>query len=339
MGFVGRRAVHASLAVIVAAAAALLAVPASAAPGYAPVDQPGPPLQVEAAEVLENLDCTEDVAEGEPALLMVPPTSLDPDEAYHDNLYRLVADLEMPYCAVTVPQHTNGDIQIAAEYVVFAIRHLHELTGEQVPVFGWSQGGGPLPRWALRWWPDTRHQVSELVALAPPNRGTPTVNALCTPDCVPALWQQRSGAEFLDALNSGRLTFPGIDYTVIYSETDGVVIPPAETSPLPEGRAVSNIAVQDVCRADASSHIGLLYSPAAVAAVADALTHDGPADIDRVREEADCLALTSPYSTPAESATGQQVKLAVALARFANGRVPSEPPLECYVTVSCDKRT
>lgn len=64
-----------------------------------------------------------------------------------------------------------GDIQVTGEYVVHAIRTVHQLSGRQTDVLGFSQGG-MLPRWALRFWPDTRPMVNAFVALDPSNHGT-----------------------------------------------------------------------------------------------------------------------------------------------------------------------
>ena len=89
---------------------------------------------------------------------------------------------------------------------------------------GYSQGG-MVPRWALRFWPDTRAIVHDMIGIAPSNHGTLDAIALCRQECPPADWQQAEGARFLHALNSGAETFAGIDYTVIFSRTDEVVVP------------------------------------------------------------------------------------------------------------------
>ena len=95
-----------------------------------------------------------------------------------------------------------------------------------------------VPRWALRFWPDTRAMVEDLVGLSPSNHGTLDAIPACAQSCAPAFWQQRSDAAFSAALNSAQETFPGISYTEIYTNTDEIVVPnlgPAASSSLRGG--------------------------------------------------------------------------------------------------------
>src|ERR1700712_1917429 len=117
-----------------------------------------------------------------------------------------------------------GDIQVAGEVVARAIRTTYSHAGRQIAVVGHSQGG-MVPRWALKYWPDTRGMVSDLVGLAPSNHGTVDAYGICSVSCAPAIWQQRTGSRFLKALNAGGETFGGIAYTQVYTATDEVVVP------------------------------------------------------------------------------------------------------------------
>ena len=219
---VRRRAI--ALAVVVAAC---LGAPAEAGGGpYAPLNRPGPPLSVPAAKPSAALACSAGIAGARRnPILLVPGTDLDPGPNYSWNYERAFAALHWPYCAVTLPFHTTGDAQLAGEYIVYALRTMARASGRQVDVLGYSQGG-MLPRWALRFWPDTRRLVHDVVAsLDPSNHGTLDANALCQAVCSPAEWQQATTAHFIAALNSYAETFKGIDYTVIYSRDDEVVVP------------------------------------------------------------------------------------------------------------------
>ena len=153
------------------------------------------------------------------------------------------------------------------------MRHIHAASGRRVILLGWSQGGGTLPRWALRWWPDVRPMVSSLIGLAPlHNIGSVVGNAPCLiGSCVPAAWQQSVGSQFMAALAAGPLTFPGIGYTQIYSAVDEVVTPNVDgaLSTLPEGPGVTNVAIQDVCTLDLSEHLTIVASPTAYAIALD----------------------------------------------------------------------
>ena len=303
---------------------------------YAPLDRPGPPLQVPAAQLVAALRCTPDVAGTTKApVLLVPGTTLTPDVNFSWNYERAFSAHRIPWCAVTLPQHAMGDIQTAGEYVVYAIRHLHAVAGRTIDVLGYSQGG-MLPRWALRFWPDTRPMVNDLVALDPSNHGTLDANAVCLLACAPAFWQQRSGSHFLQALNSGAETFAGISYTNIYSRTDEVVVPnagPAPSSALHTGDgAISNIAVQDVCPLDLSEHLAMgTFDPVGYALAIDAFDNRGPADPGRINRGV-CATLLMPGVDPATFPVhfGAVVATAAQQALLAR-QVAHEPPLRGYV--------
>lgn len=251
---------------------------------FAPLDRTGPALSPSPAALARSLACTGDLVHRHPVLL-VPGTTLDPSE-FRWNYLRSLPAAGYAACTVTLPQHALGDIQVAGEYVLNAIRQVHARSGQQVAVVGHSQGG-MVPQWALRLWPDVRPMVSDLVGLAPSNHGTVDSQALCQASCPPAFWQQAAPARFLQALNSGVETFRGISYTDVYTRADEVVVPNADStgsSSLHTGPgAVRNIALQDVCPTDASEHLAIgTYDAVAYALVLDALAHRGPADPARV---------------------------------------------------------
>ena len=195
-------------------------------------------------------------------VLLVPGTALNPATDYGYGWEPALSKLGWPYCTVTLPGNGMGDIQVAGEYVVYAIRTMHAAYGGRIDIVGHSQGG-MVPRWALRFWPDTRAMVDDLVGLSPSNHGTLDAIPACAQSCAPAFWQQRSNAAFIAALNSAQETFPGISYTNIYTNTDEVVVPnfgPAASSSLSGGGgAVTNVAIQSVCPADVTEHLGDRY--------------------------------------------------------------------------------
>ncbi|HXN60815.1 MAG TPA: hypothetical protein VN886_10220 [Acidimicrobiales bacterium] len=233
---------------------------AAATIAYAPPDTPGPPLDVPSSVLDAAVTCSPSaVRPTRDIIVVLPPTLFDPGEAYGWNYLPAFAALGWPYCEVTVPDHSDGDIQVAAEYVVNAVRFLHASSGRQVELFGWSQGASTLPRWALRWWPDIRPMVASLVGLAPDNEyGTtdPLIESVCTYECFPAAWQETHrvlGGEsnFMMAMNSDEQTFPGIAYTDIWSLTDEVAgwnVGSDKVSPLPASPTCST------CRPSRSAH-------------------------------------------------------------------------------------
>lgn len=277
------------------------AVAAKADGGYAPVGRPGPQLSVPAKRLARAVKCKGNFRANdlEPVLLN-PATAVTADENFSWNWERAFNAQHRPWCAVTVPFHTLGDIQTAGEYIVYAIRHIHRLAGRRVAVMGHSQGGMSM-RWALRFWPDTRAMVDDVIGMAPDNHGTTLVDPICVKGrttCTPAVWQQGSKSDFIAALNSKAETFKGISYTEIYSHTDEVVLPSTGASPsaaLHTGAGkITNIATQDVCGGHLYEHLLIgTIDPVAHAIAMDALRHKGPAKPSRIGRSS-CLELLMP---------------------------------------------
>jgi hypothetical protein len=200
--------------------AALATTPASAGtPAFAPLGRPGPALSVPTSVLAASLSCHGNLrtAPGEPVLLN-PATGVTPEQNYSWNYERAFDAQQRAWCAITMPFHTLGDIQTAGEYLVHAIRTMYAHAGRRIAVMGHSQGGMSM-RWALRFWPDTRRMVDDVIGMAGSNHGT-TAAALSLPagsKLPPASLQQKAGSNFVSALNSGAETFQGISYTEIFS--------------------------------------------------------------------------------------------------------------------------
>jgi triacylglycerol lipase len=111
-----------------------------------------------------------------------------------------------------------------------------------VQVIGHSQG--PLEvRWAIRWWPDIRFLIDDLIGIAAPYHGWRETDLYCSSPCIPALWQMRMESRFMRAANVGDETPGPVSYSSVYTTTDELV-QPYQTADL---RGGSNIAVQDIC--------------------------------------------------------------------------------------------
>jgi hypothetical protein len=286
----------------------------------------------------------------EPVLLS-PATGVTAAQNYSWNYERAFTAQHRPWCAITMPHHTLGDIQIAGEYLVYAIRTEYALAHRRIAVLGHSQGGMSM-RWALRFWPDTRAMVDDVIGLAGSNHGT-TALFYCIDGitrCPPAVWQQGAGANFIKAVNSGAETFAGISYTEIFTHTDEVVQPnntdARSSSALHSGSgAITNVATQDVCPFDVYEHLTVgTVDPAAYALVMDALTHAGPAKPSRI-DRSVCHRLYQPGVNPLNARTYlQALAAAPGLAGVSTPdvnlvgapEVRSEPALRCYVyAVGC----
>ncbi|RNL80928.1 lipase family alpha/beta hydrolase [Nocardioides marmorisolisilvae] len=343
--------VRAALALLAAALlASVLVAPsgtAATASAYAPLNRPGPALHVAKATLAKALVCHNDLrtAPGEPVLLS-PATGVTPVQNYSWNYERAFRAQKRAWCTVTMPFHTLGDIQTAGEYLVYAIRTMHAKAGRRIAVMGHSQGGMSM-RWALRFWPDTRAMVDDVIGMAGSNHGTKAA-ALSAPEgskLPPASLQQGAGSNFIKALNSGAETFAGISYTEIYTHTDEVVQPnntaANSSSSLHTGNGmITNVATQSVCHGDVFEHLTVgTIDPTTYALVMDALTHKGPAVPSRIGR-ASCSKLYQPGVDPTNVQTYVQVLaaapglLAVSVP-FVNvvgaPEVSKEPALRCYV--------
>jgi pimeloyl-ACP methyl ester carboxylesterase len=270
------------------AAGLLMTVPAAAgATTYAPLNRPGPKLTVPAAKLAAALQCDAPLAgAAHPPVLLVPGTTLNPTTDFSYGWEPTLRQLGYRYCTINLPGNAMANIETAGEYVVSAIRTMHAAYGGRIDIIGHSQGG-MVPRWALRFWPDTRTMVDDLIGLSPSNHGTLDAIPLCKVGCAASIWQQRSNAKFIAALNSRTETFAGVSYTNVYTLTDEVVVPnfgPAASSALHGGGgAITNVAIQTVCPTDPTEHIGIgIYDDTAYALALDAITHPGPADPSRV---------------------------------------------------------
>jgi pimeloyl-ACP methyl ester carboxylesterase len=323
---------------------ALLLTPIAQAITYAPVDQPGPALSVPQDKLDAALQCTDDLASaGKPPVLLVPGTGSNPPHNFGWNWEPALSALGIPWCAVTLPGNALGDIQTSAEYVVNAIRTMYSTAGRRISIIGHSQGG-MIPRWPLRFWPETRQMVDDQIGFAPSNHGTKAAELACAFGCAAADWQQSDKSQFIAALNSYQETFPGISYTEIYTHTDEVVFPnfddTGSSSIHGGGGEITNAAIQDLCPLDVSEHLAIgTQDLAAYDLAVDALEHPGPADPARAKERDPgiCTPLAlmpgidpATYPTDLLSASSD-----LAINTAAAPQVSAEPALRCYVTASC----
>ena len=306
---------------------------------FAPLDRPGPELDVPPADLDASLRCTANAKDADTeVVLFVPGTTLTPTDDFGWNWFPALDELGRPYCSVTLPNHAMTDTQVSAEYVVNAIRAVHALSGGRIDVVGHSQGGTE-PRFALRFWPDLRPLVDDYVALGATNHGSIAINAaLCTPatGCAESLWQQTLNSHYTQAMNSHQETFAGISYTQIYTRTDEFVQPNLDdtgTTSLHTGDGdITNVALQDVCPAAVTSeHLAIgTYDPIAYALAMDAFDHDGPADPARV-DRGVCAQLLMPGVDPIAFPGNYSAlagTIAEQLALFP--KVPAEPALKPY---------
>ncbi|MGH9062092.1 MAG: esterase/lipase family protein, partial [Acidimicrobiales bacterium] len=291
-------------------------------------------LTVPASVLATSVSCTSPAADanGHRPILLVHGTGLTPAESWAWNYGAVLPRAGYPTCTVALPQAALGDMQLASEFVVYAVDMMAVRWRSRVDVIGHSQGGIE-PRWALRWWPGLRLKVDDYIGLASPNHGIYAADA-CTDsgNCWPAVWQMAHGSHFLTALNHGLEAAGPTSYTNIYSQTDDLVQPALvdPTAALSGGSNVANIAVQSVCPGRYVNHGGMLADAVVYALVIDAVTHLGPAR--RVRIPTSVCAQAFMPGVPAVTAvTGNaNVYTSAAQAFAAHVGVHQEPPLAPY---------
>ncbi len=89
----------------------------------------------------------------------VPGTGATPKDNFSWNYEPALSARHIPWCAVSLPDAGNNDIQVAGQYLVYSIRTMYARAGRPIGIIGHSQGG-MAPRWALRFWPDTLPMVA-----------------------------------------------------------------------------------------------------------------------------------------------------------------------------------
>jgi len=318
----------ARIKLIVIAAAAILSL-GSPVPAGASLSAPppvGPPLQ-ESAEILAGaLKCPATFKGTHQPVLLVHATTETGERNFGTNFGRVLPKLGYDVCTVELVDEATGDIQLSAERAVYAIRTIHERTGQRVQVVGHSQG--PLEvRWAIKYWPDIARKVDDLIGIAAPYHGWRQTDIYCSSACVAALWQMRMESKFMGALNAGDETPGDVSYTSVYTLTDELV-QPYSTADLEGG---TNITVQDVCPGRVVEHIEMIFDASVYGLVVDALSHPGPADKSRF-DTALCLQRTMPGVTPADLVAGEVDFWTHAPPKLGENQLKSEPPLAAYAS-------
>jgi triacylglycerol lipase len=281
----------------------------------------GPSLETEEATLRAALICPESFsnAQHEPVLL-VHGTFVNSEINWSWGFKPSLVAAGYDVCTVDLPNNGLDDIQMSAEYVVFAVRHMTAQSGRQVDVLGVSQGGIE-PRWAVKWWPDVQASIDDLVMLATPNHGTyaqPTGLS-----CFASCWQMGGGSRFMSALNATDETPGTVSYTSIYTMFDELVQPNA-TSMLDGAR---NILIQDVCALRPVDHALISGDAVSYALAIDAFSNPGPADPARFNP-ATCFQAATPATDGAAGISAVTNEILFGTPQSA--LTSSEPPLKPY---------
>ncbi|MCX6470138.1 MAG: alpha/beta fold hydrolase [Corynebacteriales bacterium] len=232
-------------------------------------------------------------------------------ENAYDNFARISPDLKAAgYCTFTfnygklnitngggvislIPgANGTGDIPTSAGQVATFVNRVLAATGaSKVDIVGHSQGG-VLARQYLKF-NGGASKVQKLITLGATNHGTTllgigslgrSINNLGIdilgfaqlPVGISGI-QQVVGSNFINNVNAGGDTLPGIDYTIIRTTYDEVTTPSESTFlTAGPGATVKNITLQDGCPIDLSDHLSMSYSTRAISIIKNALNPASP---------------------------------------------------------------
>lgn len=301
-----------------------------------------PALQVEPASLQASLVCDEFTHPEHEVVLLVHGTFTHGQEQYNWSLGPLLNERGFDTCTVTYPNRGFGDMQVSAEYIVYAIRQVAAMSGGKIDVVGHSQGA-IHPRWALTFWPGIRELVDDFVSHAGPHHGTAITLediTLALPLPRPAIFYQFSpSSSFYAALNAGDETPGEVDYTNLYTMFDELVQPFTEppTAALDYGMdnpKVTNLLLQDLCPGRLTDHVTIgLTDKVSIELTIDALANDGPADIERAGGAETLCPLPIPEQliSPGALEGGLSVLASEAAQGFPGIELyDAEPPLMPY---------
>ncbi|POW03467.1 hypothetical protein PSTT_11062 [Puccinia striiformis] len=289
-------------------------------------------------------------------VLLVPGTGGDASEAYKSSpYYQVLPSQGFDVCWVNIPNYSLGDMQLAAEFVAYAIKYLapkSTASGGKINIVSYSQGG-PNVQWASTFWPSIRKLVIGHVALVPSMKGTASTLLLCpisnlSGGCQPSIIQQTTGSSYMKAATSLKdkesPAYAHIPTTIISTNNDEIVTPSTGEKASTRLLGASRISIQEICGPlDTSGHFFILGDVGAYGIALDALLKSRPAQpftIDRsyCKQTAQSLGfqlgnLGNDLQFAYRVAIGDN-RLQMIATQLRTLRVPAEPPLQQYV---CDR--
>jgi triacylglycerol esterase/lipase EstA (alpha/beta hydrolase family) len=293
--------------------------------GYRVGPTTGPAFSVPESIRDEALSCPASFNHAHEPVLLVHALAQTPDEAWSWSYAKVLPAQGFDVCTVALPDLARGDIQVQTDYVAHAIMAMGRRSGTKVDVVGVSVPALAV-RAAMKWWPDARDLVDDLVLVSAPNHGNVNLEVLCAVPCIAPFWQTKSGSTFLAALNAGDETPGDVAYTSIYSWTDPAIQPNLPGGGTSDLAGASNIAVQDLCLVRFVDHVGALSDAAVYAVVIDALTRPGPADPARI-DRSVCLQVAMPGVDPLQAVATDVAWWRDITIRGLEHQVDREPPL------------
>lgn len=181
----------------------------------------------------------------------------------------------------------TGYIEDSAKQIaVFVDRVLAATGAQKVNIVGHSQGGA-VSRQYMKF-EGGAPKVNHLMTFGATNHGTTLLGIGALGRAINNLGidvlglveifvghsgiQQTVGSNFINNLNAGGDTLPGVNYTIVGSRYDEITTPFDSTFLTPgPGATVRNITIQDGCEQDLSDHLNMMYSPRVLSIILNTL--------------------------------------------------------------------
>lgn len=245
-------------------------------------------------------------ADGKRPVLLVPGGSAPAGTTFYFNYEKLLSNTSFADPVwVNIPDNSLGDVQVAAEYVAYAMNYVSGISNStKIGVISYSQGAIAV-QWALKYWPSTRDSVDDFMPLSAGFHGSLLEIECISSDsgCTPANRQQFYNSTFIHTLHKDDGDSAFVPTTSVYSGFDQVVEPqksPRASAELRDirGVGVMNSQIQLACPGKTAGsvylHETMLVNPLAYALFVDALTHDGPGDLSRIDLDEVCDQVVPP---------------------------------------------
>jgi hypothetical protein len=286
-------------------------------------------------------------------VIMLPGTASYGGSTYANNLRKLLTGKSFADPVwLNVPNALLNDAQLSAEYIAYAINYISAISKRKdLAIISWSQGGLDA-QWAFKYWPSTRKVVTDFLPVSPDFKGTVLANALCVasssdnalnPLCPPSVVQQEATSNFVRVLRLQGGDSAYVPTTSFYSGFFDEIVEPQQGTGASafmntaNGVAATNHEVQRVCSGQPGGgfygHAQMLAHPLTYALIVDALTHDGPGDLNRIDVKSVCNNLiASGLDLDDYIATSGLIPIAGVLLLASPQKIRVEPPLKAYAS-------
>jgi hypothetical protein len=98
---------------------------------YPPINQPGPSYTVPRRNLSDHFKCYSGKNHRKRWILFLPGSTEEVHELYSWNWMQVMNEKQWPYCTLQLPEKGLGDLQIAAEYIVYAVRKMYKKNNER----------------------------------------------------------------------------------------------------------------------------------------------------------------------------------------------------------------